>query len=57
MPFFVITNIEPFDTEKDAEVAAEKLGEDYNVYGVDEFDEDDEEEEDEDENEDEEDLD
>jgi hypothetical protein len=33
---FIISNIEPFDTEKDAEVAAEKLGEDYEVYSVDE---------------------
>jgi hypothetical protein len=33
---FIISNIDPFDTEKDAEVAAEKLGPEYEVYSVDE---------------------
>jgi len=42
---FVISNIEPFDTENDAVIAAEKLGESYSIYEVDvsddEFDDDD----------------
>lgn len=53
---FIVSNIEPFDTEKDAEAAAKKLGKGYEVYCTSDGDED--EEDDEDENEyDEDDLD
>ncbi len=29
---FIISNIEPFDTLHDAEVAAEKLGDDFQIF-------------------------
>lgn len=44
---FIISNVEPFETEHDAEVAAEKLGDEYSVYCVDEFEDEDDEDEDE----------
>ena len=50
---FIISNVEPFETENDAEVAAKGLGGDYCIYEVpDEFLDEDEEDEDEDEDED-----
>jgi len=43
---FIISNVEPFDTLEDAEIAAGKLGDDFEVFEVDEEEDDDFEEED-----------
>ncbi len=32
---FVISNVEPFETRRDATVAAKKLGSDYSIYELD----------------------
>lgn len=37
---YIISNVEPFDTLHDAEVAADKLGEDYMIYCGEEVEED-----------------
>lgn len=44
---YIISNVEPFDTLHDAEVAAEKLGDDFMIYCGEEVEEDETEDEDE----------